>query len=125
MVTNLNKRLVTSLTLFLLLFGIFKSNYLLVFSLLIFGPLSLIEFYNLTKKVSFNKNIGQKGKLSQILKLLITNLEKKNFFKPPEKRSSMIKNINNLFYRLETDDKELRILGSLIGSLSKNKKKLN
>ena len=79
----------------------------------------------LTKQLFFNKNIGQKGKLSQILKLLITNLEKKNFFKPPEKRSSMIKNINNLFYRLEPDDKELRILGSLIGSLSKNKKKLN
>ena len=37
----------------------------------------------------------------------------------------MIKNINNLFYRMEPDDKELRILGSLIGSLSKYKKKLN
>ena len=58
MVANLNKRLVTSLTLFLLLFGIFKSNYLLVFTLLIFGPLSLIEFYTLTKKVSFNKNLN-------------------------------------------------------------------
>ena len=53
------------------------------------------------------------------------NLKKKNFFKPPEKRSSMIKNINNLFYRMEPNDKELRILGSLIGSLSKNKKKHN
>ena len=51
MVANLNKRLFTSLTLFLLLFGIFKSNYLLVFTLLIFGPLSLIEFYTLTKNI--------------------------------------------------------------------------
>ena len=58
MVANLNKRLVTSLILFLLLFGIFKSNYLLVFTLLIFGPLSLIEFYTLTKKVSFKKNLN-------------------------------------------------------------------
>ena len=49
------------------------------------------------------------------------NLEKKNFFKPPEKRNSMITNINNLFYRMEPNDKEIRILGSLIGSLSKNK----
>jgi len=81
--------------------------------------------FKLTKQVFFNKNIGQKGKLSKIIKLLIAKLEKKNFFKPPEKRSSMIKNINNLFYRLEPDDKELRILGSLIGSLSKNKKKHN
>ncbi len=81
--------------------------------------------FKLTKQLLFNKNIGQKGKLSQIIKLLVTKLEQKNFFKPPEKRSSMIKNINNLFYRMEPDDKELRILGSLIGSLSKNKKKLN
>ncbi len=79
----------------------------------------------LTKQLIFNKNIGQKGKLSQIIKLLVAKLEQKNFFKPPEKRNSMIKNINNLFYRMEPDDKELRILASLIGSLSKNKKKLN
>ncbi len=79
----------------------------------------------LTEQLVFNKNIGQKGKLSQIIKLLVAKLEQKNFFKPPEKRNSMIKNINNLFYRMEPDDKELRILGSLIGSLSKNKKKLN
>ena len=81
--------------------------------------------FKLTKKSVFNKDIGQKGKLSSILKLLHLNLEKKNFFNPPEKRSSMIKNINNLFYRMEANDKELRILGSLIGSLSKNKKKHN
>ena len=81
--------------------------------------------FKLSKQLLFRKNIGQKGKLSKIIKLLVTNLEQKNFFKPPEKRSSMIKNINNLFYRMEPDDKELRILGSLIGSLSKNKKKLN
>ena len=36
----------------------------------------------------------------------------------------MIKNINNLFYRMEPNDKELRILGSLIGSLSKKKKSI-
>ncbi len=77
------------------------------------------------KQSYFSKGIGQKGKLSSILKLLNSKLEKKNFFKPPEKRNSMITNINNLFYRLEPNDKELRILASLIGSLSKNKKKHN
>jgi len=81
--------------------------------------------FKLAKQSVFTKEIGQKGKLSAILKLLKNNLENKNFFKPSEKRSSMIKNINNLFYRLEPNDKEIRILGSLIGSLSKNKKKHN
>ena len=79
----------------------------------------------LTKQSTFRKEIGQKGKLSKILDLLKKNLEKKNFFNPAEKKSSMIKNINNLFYRMDPNDKEIRILGSLIGSLSKNKKKLN
>ena len=74
---------------------------------------------------SFTKKIGKKGKLTSVLKLLHFYLEKKNFFKPPEKKNSMITNINNLFYRMEANDKELRILASLIGSLAKNKKKHN
>ena len=81
--------------------------------------------FKLTNQKYLSKKLGQKGKLTQILKLLERKLKKKNFFQPPEKKSSMLKNINNLFYRLEPNDKELRILGSLIGSLSKNKKKLN
>ena len=32
----------------------------------------------------------------------------------------MITNINNLIYRLEPSDKELRILASIISTLSKN-----
>ena len=35
----------------------------------------------------------------------------------------MLLNINNLFYRLEPNDKELRILASIISSLSKKNKK--
>ena len=81
--------------------------------------------YRLLNQSSFRKEIGKKGKLTQILDLLKSNLDKKNFFKPLEKRNSMITNINNLFYRMEPNNKELRILASLIASLSKNKKKLN
>ncbi len=81
--------------------------------------------YKYFKEIRFNKKISYKGKLSQLLSLLRANLDKKNFFKPPEKKNSMITNINNLFYRMEPNDKELRILASLIGSLSKNKKKHN
>jgi len=81
--------------------------------------------YKTVNQLKFNKELGQKGKLTQLLNLLKIKLEKKNFFNPPEKRNSMITNINNLFYRMELNDKELRILASLIGSLSKNKKKHN
>ena len=81
--------------------------------------------YKILKQTNFVKKIGTKGKLTKILKLLTLNLDQKNFFKPIEKKKSMITNINNLFYRMEPNNKELRILASLIGSLSKNKKKHN
>ena len=103
----------------------FKSMNLSHSIILVCYEIFKLNNFKLIKQSSFNKGIGQKGKLSSILKLLKNNLEKKNFFKPIEKRSSMIKNINNLFYRMEPNDKELRILGSLIGSLSKYKKKHN
>ena len=81
--------------------------------------------YKLFNQSSFTKNIGQKGKLTNFLELLKMNLEAKNFFEPVEKKKSMITNINNLFYRMEPNDKEIRVLASLIGSLGKIKKKHN
>ena len=81
--------------------------------------------YKILKQSQFSKKIGKKGKMIEILMLIKKKLKKKNFFNPIEKKNSMLTNINNLFYRFEPNDKELRILGSLIGSLSKNKKKHN
>ena len=57
-----------------------------------------------------------------ISKLNITELEK-DFFIPIEKKHSMLLNINNLIYRLEPNDKELRILASIISSLGKKNNK--
>ena len=68
-------------------------------------------------KIASKKSIGS---IVDHLKFL---LEKKNFFAPKEKRQSMITNINNLFYRFEPSDKELRILASIISTLAKNSKK--
>ena len=72
-------------------------------------------FYNKNK----NLKISKKSKVSSLLKFLIKLLENKNFFVPEEKKHSMILNINNLIYRLEPSDKELRILASIISTLSK------
>ena len=65
--------------------------------------------------------MSSKSKLSSVVDHLINLLEAKNFFLPEEKKQAMILNINNLMYRLEPNDKELRILSSIISSLSKNK----
>ena len=88
------------------------------------------EIFKLLNKKLFIKSSkkikkSSKSKISSVVKHLITLLENKDFFLPKEKKQSMLLNINNLFYRLEPNDKEIRILGSLIGSLSKNKKKHN
>ena len=52
------------------------------------------------------------------------NSIKKTFFNPKEKKNSMITNVNNLFYRMDLNDKEIRILASIIGTLSKKKKSI-
>ena len=70
-------------------------------------------------KKSFGLKISSKSKISSIVSHLINLLEKKDFFIPNEKKHSMILNINNLIHRLEPNDKELRILASIISSLSK------
>ena len=63
--------------------------------------------------------VSSKSKINSIINHLISLLETKDFFIPKEKRHSMILNINNLIYRLEPNDKELRILASIISTLSK------
>jgi|TARA_B110000438_G_scaffold195549_1_gene187148 tRNA/rRNA methyltransferase len=68
-------------------------------------------------KIASKKNIGALINHLQYL------LENKNFFVPIEKKHSMLMNINNLLYRLETSDKELRILASIISTLAKNSPK--
>jgi tRNA C32,U32 (ribose-2'-O)-methylase TrmJ len=60
-----------------------------------------------------------KSKINLLIKHLLKLLEEKDFFVPQEKKQSMLLNINNLIYRLEPNDKELRILASIISSLSK------
>ena len=83
--------------------------------------------YEIFKLLNFKKfekggkniKISSKSKISSLLIHLEKLLDKKGFFMPPEKKHSMIMNINNLFYRFEPNDKEVRILASIISSLSK------
>ena len=81
----------------------------------------IFQSLNLKKirKESLSLKISSKSKISSIVVHLINLLEKKDFFLPKEKRQSMIMNINNLIYRMEPNDKELRILASIISTLSK------
>ena len=74
---------------------------------------------NLFEKNRANIKIASKSKINSLINHLFKLLDEKDFFLPKEKKQSMILNINNLIYRLEPNDKELRILASIISSLSK------
>ena len=83
------------------------------------------EIFKALNPIKFSKKgrslkISSKSKQSSFVKYLISLLEQKDFFLPEEKKQSMILSINNLVYRLEPNDKELRILASIVSSLSKN-----
>ncbi len=65
------------------------------------------------------RSISSKKKVSSLVNHLIKLLEDKEFFLPKEKKRSMIVNINNLIYRLQPDDKEIRVLASIMSALNK------
>ena len=82
------------------------------------------EIFKVLNKKSHYRNktnlkISSKMKINSFIKYLLTLLDEKKFFLPKEKKQSMLLNINNLIYRLEPNNKELRILASIISSLSK------
>ena len=79
--------------------------------------------YNKFKTSTKNVKIASKKNITSFLKHLNSLLNEKNFFNPDEKKHSMVMNINNLFYRFEPSDKELRVLASIIGTLAKNNNK--
>ena len=111
------------------------SNYILQIptskkfkSLNLSHSLSIIcyEIFKLENSGKFEKNtknikISSKRKITSLVLHLKKLLEKKGFFVPTEKKHSMLMNISNLIYRMEPNDKEVRVLGSIISSLSKKK----
>jgi tRNA/rRNA methyltransferase len=71
------------------------------------------------KKEKILSKLASKSTIKNLIRFLEKILDDKKFFKPLEKKSSMILNINNIFGRLELSDKEIRILFSIFGSLIK------
>jgi tRNA/rRNA methyltransferase len=87
----------------------------------------IVICYEIYKSLNINKfkkekllsKLTSKSSIKNLIKFLEKMLDNKKFFKPPEKKKSMILNINNIFGRLELSDKELRILFSIFSSLNR------
>ena len=78
---------------------------------------------NKFKSRTTNVNTASKKNITSFLSHLNNLLNEKSFFNPNEKKHSMVMNINNLFYRFEPSNKELRVLASIISTLAKNNNK--
>ena len=65
--------------------------------------------------------IASKKEIQSMINLCLKNLEDINFFKPKEKKPTMLQNLRNIFYKMELSDKEARILSSVFASLGKKR----
>jgi len=79
------------------------------------------------KKIRYNSSykslVAKKAEVNKFLNFLITGLDKKGFLQPNHKRQSMIRNINNIFHRLNLSEQEIRILLGIFTTLNKFKYK--
>ena len=53
--------------------------------------------------------------------LCVKHLNQRDFFKPQEKKSKMLENLRNIFYKMELSEKETRILSSVFAALAKKR----
>ena len=87
----------------------------------------IVICYEIYRSLNFSKfrkekilsTLASKSSIKNLIKFLEKMLDHKKFFKPLEKKKSMILNINNIFGRLELSEKEIRILFSIFSSLNK------
>ena len=82
---------------------------------------NIIKLKNIPFQKSKKIKSASKKEIQSMLNLCIENLEKIDFFKPKEKRSKMLENLRNIFYKMDLSDKETRILSSVFASLSKKR----
>ena len=76
-----------------------------------------------TKRYIRSKKVkdASKKEIQSMINLCLKNLEDINFFEPKEKKSTMLQNLRNIFYKMELSDKETRILSSVFASLGKKR----
>ena len=96
------------------------SHSAIIFSFQIFN-----HFMN--KKVKYNSSykslVAKKSDVNKFLKFIIKGLDKKGFLQPNHKRKSMLRNINNIFHRINLSEQEIRILLGVFSTLNEFNKK--
>jgi len=74
-------------------------------------------------RTGYKSIVAKKSEMNKFLNFIIRGLDKKGFLQPDHKRSSMIRNINNIFHRINLSDQEIRILLGIFSTLNQINKK--
>ena len=74
-------------------------------------------------KSTYKSSRANKSEINKFIKFLISGLDNKGFLQPDHKRSSMIRNISNIFYRVNLSEQEIRILLGIFSTLNEIKTK--
>ena len=74
-------------------------------------------------KGCYKNSVAKKSEVNNFLNFIIQGLDKKGFLQPDHKRQSMIRNINNIFHRINLSEKEIRILLGIFSTLNEFNKK--
>ena len=74
-------------------------------------------------KSSYKSLVAKKSEVNKFLSFIIKGLDRKGFLQPDHKRKSMIRNINNIFHRLNLSEQEIRILLGIFTTLNEFNKK--
>ena len=74
-------------------------------------------------KTGYKSSVATKSEVNKFLSFIIHGLDKKGFLQPDHKRKSMIRNINNIFHRMDLSEQEIRILLGIFSTLNEFNKK--
>ena len=66
----------------------------------------------------YKSSTATKSEVNKFLNFIIKGLDKKGFLQPNHKRQSMIRNIHNIFHRLNLSEQEIRILLGIFTTLN-------
>ena len=69
-------------------------------------------------KSGYKSSVAKKSEVNKFLSFIINKLDKKGFLQPDHKRKSMIRNVNNIFHRLNLSEQEIRILLGIFSTLN-------
>ena len=78
---------------------------------------------NIVYKSKYKSLKAKKSEVNNFLNIIIGSLDKSGFLQPTHKRLSMIRNIKNIFYRINLSEQEIRILLGIFATLNEFNKK--